>query len=277
MTAERPFYIYCHTAPNGKRYIGQTCQRLNARWSHGHGYKDQPYFSRAIAKYGWENFRHDIFCVVHSKKVADLFEQHYIAKYDTFNPDCGYNLTKGGGGCLGHKASEETRKKLSAINKGRVFTEEQRKKISEKLRNAYASGELPVKTMCEEARRKMSAERTGEGNPMYGMHHSKEAVAKIVAAHLGRKNSPEARRRMSEARYKSPNIKRRQVDQFDLDGNFIATYPSIKDAAKAVGDFESCIGSCVRGKMRRSKQFRWRYHEDTEFAFEAIREGRLSS
>lgn len=277
MTADRPFYIYCHTSPSGKRYIGQTCQSPNLRWSHGHGYRGQPYFSRAIAKYGWDNFDHQILCVVHSKKMADLFEQHYIAKYDTFDGNHGYNLTKGGGGCLGHKPSDAERAALSDRMRGREVSDESRRKISESLKEGYRTGRITPPTHSEEALKRMSEERKGEGNPMYGRHHTPEAIASMTEKRTGMKRSEEARRNISEARYKSEKIKRRQVDQFDLDGNYIATYASIKEAADTVGDFTSCIGSCCRGKMRRSKQYRWRYHEDTVFAFEAIREGRLSA
>ena len=276
MTADRPFYIYCHTSPNGKRYIGQTCQKPSVRWSDGRGYGNNEYFTRAINKYGWDNFDHQILCVVHSKKVADLFEQHYIAKFNTFNGE-GYNLTKGGGGRVGYKMSDAERAALGDRSRGRELSAESRRKISESLKEGYRTGRIAPPTHSEEALKRMSEERKGEGNPMYGRHHTPEAIASMIEKRTGRKRSEETRRHISEARYKSEKIKRRQVDQFDLDGNYIATYASIKEAADAVGDFSSCIGSCCKGKMRRSKQYRWRYHEDTEFAFEAIREGRLSA
>jgi len=275
--AERPFYIYCHTAPNGKRYIGQTCQKPEVRWSRGNGYRDQGHFRRAIEKYGWDNFNHEILCVVHYKRVADLFEQHYIAKYDTFKSEHGYNLTKGGGGTVGRKMSEEERKQLGDRMRGREVSEETRRRLSEVLKEGYRTGCISPPVQSEETLMRMSVERTGDGNPMYGKHHTQDAIAKIVARHKGAKRSEETKRRISESRFRSNKIKRRKVDQFDLEGNFIATYPSIKDAAQSVGDFESSIGSCCRGKARRSKQYRWRYHEDKEFAYEAIREGRLAS
>ncbi len=262
MTAERPFYIYCHTAPNGKRYIGQTCQRLNARWSHGHGYKEQPYFSRAIAKYGWENFRHDIFCVVHSKKVADLFEQHYIAKYDTFNSEHGYNLTKGGGGCLGVPMSEEHKQRLISISTGRVVTREQRRRISETLKRGIEDGTIPITSMSKEARRKMSADRTGDGNPMYGRHHSEDTCQRIREARTGRKLSEETRRKVSESRYKSTKIKRCPVDQYDFDGNLLGHYESLKDAEEKTGFAASNIGNCARGKYKQAYGFIWRYADE---------------
>ena len=35
----RDYKIYVHTAPNGKRYVGITRQKLNRRWRYGEGYK----------------------------------------------------------------------------------------------------------------------------------------------------------------------------------------------------------------------------------------------
>ena len=44
-------YIYKHTSPSGKVYIGQTCQKPEHRWDNGKGYKSG-YFASAIKKYG---------------------------------------------------------------------------------------------------------------------------------------------------------------------------------------------------------------------------------
>lgn len=277
MADGKVFFIYCHTAPNGKRYVGQTCQKLGARWKRGRGYRSNTYFAKAISKYGWESFNHDILCVVHSKRLADLFEKHYIEQYDTFNQDHGYNLTKGGGGTSGRVLSKAEVERLVSFNKGRAKTDDERRKISTTLKAGYRDGTIVAVPTSEEARKRMSVERTGSGNPMYGKHHSQEARESMSRKRRGMKRSVETKKRISESRYKSKRICRRQVDQFDLDGNFIATYPSIKLAAKAVGDHESSIGSCCKGKMRRSKQFRWRYHEDTEFAYEALRRSRMAS
>ena len=259
--SERTFIIYMHTAPNGKRYVGQTCQRLRARWNNGKKYYDQSYFGRAIKKYGWENFKHEILCVVHHKSVADLFEQYYIAKYDTFHHDHGYNLTKGGGGTLGRKMTPEEIEKLRQLNIGRPRTEEERRQISETLKEGYASGRIKAKPMSEENRTKLSEERTGEGNPMYGKHHTQEAAKRIGSFHRGRKRNSETKRRISEARYNSDKIKRCPVDQYDLDGNLVGHYESLKDAQEKTGFAASNIGSCARGKYKQAYGFIWRYAE----------------
>ena len=56
------YIVYMHRNKiNNKCYVGQTCQKPETRWGgQGQGYRQQPYFYRAIQKYGWDNFEHII-------------------------------------------------------------------------------------------------------------------------------------------------------------------------------------------------------------------------
>lgn len=54
------YTVYMHTCPNDKVYIGITKRKPSVRWNNGKGYQHNEYFSRAIEKYGWESFKHDI-------------------------------------------------------------------------------------------------------------------------------------------------------------------------------------------------------------------------
>lgn len=260
----RTWYIYCHTAPNGKRYIGQTCQEPEKRWANGHGYKGQQHFKRAIDKYGWDNFKHVVLCTVSSKENADFLEQWFIEKWDTFNPEHGYNHTKGGGGCPGHKPSPETLEKLRAANAGRSPTKEQRRQISETLKRRYANGEIVAVGMSEEARKRMSESRTGSGNPMYGKTHTKEAARRIKEFHTGRKRSDETKQKISEARYASEKIPRRAVNQYTPDGVLVAQYRSIKEASIATDTVSQQIRGCCTHLHWQAKGFLWRYQDQPE-------------
>lgn len=95
------YKIYCHTNKiNGKKYIGQTKQTLQARWGkNGLEYiRKQPnsHFSLAILKYGWDNFNHEVLYTNLTKEEANQKEQELIAKYNTQHPKYGYNITAGG-------------------------------------------------------------------------------------------------------------------------------------------------------------------------------------
>lgn len=88
--------IYKHTNKiNGVSYIGQTKRKTSIRWNNGNGYKNNPYFYRAINKYGWDNFFHEIIEKnILTQEEANQREIYWIKYYDTYN--LGYNLTKGG-------------------------------------------------------------------------------------------------------------------------------------------------------------------------------------
>ena len=49
------------------------------------------------------------------------------------------------------------------------------------------------------------------------------------------------------------------VQQLDKDGNLIAEYPSIKDAAKKMGTTNSNISHCCRGKHKTAVGYIWKY------------------
>lgn len=53
------YSVYCHTSPSGKKYVGISKNPVK-RWNSGRGYSKNYRFARAINKYGWDSFRHEI-------------------------------------------------------------------------------------------------------------------------------------------------------------------------------------------------------------------------
>lgn len=91
------FTIYKTTNKiNGKVYVGQhKVKSLFARDNYlGSGRKLKP----AIKKYGKENFSKEIITIAMTQSEADVLEKYYIEKYDSTNPEKGYNILKGGQG-----------------------------------------------------------------------------------------------------------------------------------------------------------------------------------
>ncbi len=103
----RKFYVYMHTnLINNKKYIGITSQEPEHRWAKGAHYSNQV-FMRAIKKYGWDNFKHDILFEGLGKDLALAKEKELIAQYRTTEPDYGYNVSLGGEGYLRYATEEE--------------------------------------------------------------------------------------------------------------------------------------------------------------------------
>lgn len=88
---ERKFIIYYHKSPEGKYYIGQTCQNTKERWRKGKGYNSLK-FTAAIQKYGWDNFEHGILEENVLKDKIDELEAYYIEKFNSV--ENGYNTYK---------------------------------------------------------------------------------------------------------------------------------------------------------------------------------------
>ena len=142
------FTVYCHTNKiNGKKYVGITKQKPEIRWHSGNGYNNSEYFWRAIKKYGWRNFEHEILYENLTKEEAEKIEIQLIGEWETTNRLKGYNIANGGNH-IG-SVSEETKKKISKKHKGIATelhrSEETKKKISNGLKGIKRSDETKKK------------------------------------------------------------------------------------------------------------------------------------
>lgn len=115
---ENNYKIYCHLNKiNGKRYIGQTKTSVQKRWGHnGYEYTHKSpnsLFAKAINKYGWDNFEHQILFENLTKEEANQKEIELIAFYKSNNKNYGYNLTAGGNSNTLNDEQKEQRSKLN--------------------------------------------------------------------------------------------------------------------------------------------------------------------
>lgn len=142
--------IYCFTNNvNGKKYIGQSISKGNARYNnHKSGYKnpdDCEYESplhRAFRKYGFENFTYEILAQdIENIDLLNQLEIQYIQQYNCQIPN-GYNIESGGKNCAKPKTIEHRKKEIWAQAK---LTEEE---VIE-LRKAYQRKESPTKIYKE--------------------------------------------------------------------------------------------------------------------------------
>lgn len=127
------YIVYKHTnKTNGKVYIGITSQRIQDRWKGGSGYRSQ-HFSRAIKKYGWDGFTHEVVAENLSKEDACELERILIKAYKATEPNHGYNQALGGegGGMYNKHHTESAKEKIRKARKRDGFTEEHKRHISE--------------------------------------------------------------------------------------------------------------------------------------------------
>lgn len=93
--------IYCHThIESSRRYIGLTSQTWQKRWkNHVNTAKNSKgcfHFPNAIRKYGKDAFSHEVLEICDTLEDANAAEVRWIARFDTRNPEKGFNLRKGG-------------------------------------------------------------------------------------------------------------------------------------------------------------------------------------
>jgi len=193
------YYIYLITNNiNGKTYVGQRkCHQVTKNpWNDGYMGSGK-LIVNAQKKYGIENFSKEILAICHTQNIIDILEIYFIKYYREFGK-AEYNIANGGlYNTGGHPISEETRRKMREHNSTK--SPETRKKISEKLKG---------RVFTEEWRRHISESHSGEKHPNYGKHLSEETKRRIGESQKGKIISAEARQKISEHNKSStPEVK----------------------------------------------------------------------
>lgn len=95
---EGKFCVYAHiNTVNNKVYIGRTSQKPTRRWrNNGKGYWETHRFYSDIKDFGWDKFKSIVLMENLSFEVSGLIERELIAKYNTQDKNCGYNMQSGG-------------------------------------------------------------------------------------------------------------------------------------------------------------------------------------
>ena len=151
---------------NNKWYIGQTVRTLALRKSqHICSTSRCPVLKNAFDKYGLENFEWVELATASTLEELNQLEIEYINRYNSIAPN-GYNVQTGGNNS---KHSEETKQKIGAWRKGRFkgvpLSEEHRQKISAGLKGkSKGKGRIfseEHKRKIAESRKKTWASRLG--------------------------------------------------------------------------------------------------------------------
>lgn len=138
------YIVYKHTSPSGKSYVGITQQTPEQRWQGGLGYRRNAYFFRAILKYGWDNFTHEILHSGLDKTTACRIEIELIREGKYTDKRYGYNITNGGE-TFTHSA--ESRLLMSARRLGKG-THPKSAETRQRMRESHAGGSAPRRVIC---------------------------------------------------------------------------------------------------------------------------------
>lgn len=212
---------------NGKVYIGQSRDIYIRFKSYKQGIFNE-HMAHAISKYGLEAF--DIEIIERDVPLDKLNEreQYWMDYYQSYKSEFGYNICPEAGSIRGLKDCIEVQRK-----KARTLTG-----------------------------------RCGTDAPFFGHHHTPETRKQMseshTGVHTGRPITEEQRRKMQEGARKTVW---KPVAKISLEtGETIATYPSLREAARQ-HDVNKCgIQRCCVGLQDSFLGFAWAYIDKSDVA-----------
>lgn len=210
---------------------------------------------------------------------AIMYEKYYIKLYGRKDLGTGVlvNMTDGGEGTINVIKTEEQivsfKERMKVYNQSRVFSEETRRKISEKAKGRPGFGKKPVLqfdkqgNLIEEFESIFSTRLKGfnyrviqvllAGKSRASFHKDFRWEFKEVWD----KYSEEEKFNIIE-KVKQPKKKKEYVSlkfiQYDLEMNFIKEWDSTEQASKENFNYSGLI-NCLKGRAKTYKEYIWKY------------------
>jgi len=244
-------------------YVGSTGKSFKERWwKHKNQFKlgnhYNPYLRYAVAFYGIDNFEFEVLEECEPSHCV-FMEQYWMNLLCSYDLNFGYNFKTNVTSNLGAKHSEETKRKISLGNKGKISP----------MRGKKLSEETKAKMSKSQSGRKMKEEfciKNGlrkKGNKYWlGKKHS-EATKKRLSQYRTGKQSPMKGVKFSEERINqmiTNPIRKKTILQFNKEGVFIKEWPSIRGAARILNLQHSNIASCAKGIAKSCGGFIWKFY-----------------
>ena len=153
---DKKWCVYVHISPSNKYYVGVTSNKPDVRWRNGNGYDYNAYFTRAIKKYGWNNFQHEIVANNLTEIEAKNFEKLLIKKLKSNAREFGYNLTDGGDGASGvHRFGDDN------SFYGKHHTDEAKQRMSSAAKERFKNSDNTFHpTISEERKEQIGKEHS---------------------------------------------------------------------------------------------------------------------
>lgn len=288
-TPNGPYSVYCLYFPNGKMYIGITSKDPERRWLNGRGYDKQRVITRAINKYGWDHITKEVLMNGLTKEEAMNIEIDLIHRYNLTNHNYGYNTNAGGD--LGPTLdSRITTNMLSLWNEG--YTIKEIENITHHSSHTVSASIKKLGVTDEEIQErhvakmiqsfqnynsKIKHENQKRVVELWNKNYSPSEIANLINMRSStvhkllddygvdksiRNNKTIEKLHLNNA--KTTGGTPRAVCQYSLDGTYIATFNSIKEAAEQTGASSHSISAVCRrlDKRKSSGGFLWSYEID---------------
>lgn len=263
------YTVYLRTNKiNGMQYVGQT-SNISVRNRQFRNLKSKyscEIFDSDRRKYGIDNFELEILAEVETQEEAWELEQAFIKAYNTIYPN-GYNVCSGGKGAKGNHLSEETRKKISIArigegngmfgkepwNKGKHYD---LKKCRTSIFEYDFDGNLIKKwNSLNEIENELNISHSGICHCISGRFPSfKSRIWSYTEL------SKEEIVAINEKRIAGKSHRAKKVNNYNDEGELIATYNSITEASEKVGVSQQTIINLIKSKNKsRKKNMHFKY------------------
>lgn len=291
------FNIYCYqNKENGRRYIGVTNKTQRSRaGKNGKEYiRSNGAFGKAIQQFGWDCFEYSVLDTVEDEFDASELEKYYIQKFQSCDPNYGYNGNKGG--CV------PTQKAVVQYDENGNYIAEYLSLNDACLKTGVRASEV---VMCCKGHEKIvrgfiwrykdceyqrldeysTTRFTGERRVSQKDRNTSEIICIYNSAKEAEEATGALRSKICMCckglrktaggfcwEYTdgfslkdvcnpkpSPIYK---IRQYDLEGNFIGEFESQNDAHRKTGFSAAAIGNCCRGIQKTACGYIWKYIED---------------
>lgn len=287
-------YIYKITNRlNGAVYIGMTTRDYKVRWNEHLNFLGQSYdrqkdclIHRALNKYGKENF---LFEVIEETNNLDERERYWIKYYSSYikdpNYQKGYNMTPGG---RGESFSIFEKSILSLWNEGKSIQEIlkglncsyatiinilNKANISHKDRveRSYKDKSRPVHQYTLDGIFVQKFPSLGavireypnltSGNLSSACKGKNSQAGRFLWIYAEEDNENLLQQRVQEAKNKTHH-RNHAVNQYTLNGEYLKTYSTIKEACDSLGlkSTSSIINVC-KGRAKTAGGYKWKYKD----------------
>lgn len=270
------FCVYCLTDPEGKRYFGISRYAALRRWKNGKGYHGNKRLDAALKAYSFANFQKEVVRTNLYRDEAERLEAELIEKYQTTDPEKGYNVRKG-------TVSEEYDVYLLTFPDGKHYVGMTGRAVKARWDsgNGFRSNPRLYRAICDAGFSNVkkehfsyplsrdSAERIetalidyfDSANPErgynrghgalreYGWKQPESTIEKIRDAQKGVSKSQETKLRMRE-RHQQKSVRNRTTG---------ITFPGVREAARSCGISPSSITRACSGKQKTAAGCEWEY------------------